>query len=40
MKVLHNDKVILKEKKRMRGYYYLVGSLVQGRASDTRRSPE
>ena len=32
-------RVILEEKKRMRGHYYLTGSPVQGRASEARRSP-
>ena len=37
---LHDDRIILKEKKRMRGHYYLVRSPVQGRASRARKSPE
>ena len=38
LKVLHGDRIILKEKKRTRGYYYLVESPVRDEASGARRS--
>ena len=40
LKVLHGDRVILEGEKRMRGYYYLVGSPVRDGASGARRSPQ
>ena len=38
LKVLHSDRIILEEKKRMRGYYFLMESLVRGGASGARKS--
>ena len=40
LKVLCDDRIILEEKKKTRGYYYLVKSPVRGGASGARRSPE
>ena len=40
LKVLHGDRIILEEKKRMRRYYYLTESPVQDGASKIRRSLE
>ena len=39
LKVLHDDRIILEEKKRMRGHYYLMENPVRGGASAARRSP-
>ena len=39
LKVLHGDRVILERKKKMRRYYYLVGSPVQSGASRAKGSP-
>ena len=38
--MLRIDRIILEEKKRMRGYYYLTESSVRGGASGAKRSPE
>ena len=40
LKVLYSDRIILEEKKKTRGHYYLMGSLVRGGALGARRSPE
>ena len=40
LKVLCSDKIILKEKKKMRENYYLTGSPVRGGASRAKRSLE
>ena len=40
LKVLHGDRVILEEEKRMRGYYYLTRSPVRDGALGVRRSSE
>ena len=41
LKVLHDDKIILKEKKKkMRGHYYLTESPMRGGASGARRISE
>ena len=40
LKIMHGDGIILKDKKRTRGYYYLAGSPARGGASVARRSPE
>ena len=38
LEVLHGDRIVLEEKKKMRGYYHLAGSPVRGGASGVRRS--
>ena len=40
LKVLHDDRVILEGKKRIREHYYLAGSLVRDGASGVRKSPK
>ena len=40
LKVLHNERIILEEKKRMRGYYYLVKSPVRDGVLRVRKSPK
>ena len=40
LKVLHGDRIILEQKKRMRGHYCLAESPMRNGASGARRSPE
>ena len=38
LKVLCSDRIVLEEKKKTRGYYYLMGSPIRGGASEVRKS--
>ena len=40
LKIMHDDKIILEEKKRMKGHYYLAKSPVRDGVLGVRRSPE